>query len=308
MMEKSERMILEKLGIVVLNYNNFEVTIECLEYILKQSVKVPIVIVDNGSSNNSAQILSKQFMNSSNVYIVQSKVNVGFSRGNNIGIKFLRDKNCVNILVLNSDVFLKDSNYISSLSKYTLPSDVAVVGTAILDKKGMNQNPTSGNTRTLHLYLLLLNLWRLKLGLSSFGIFSKMKEKIYNSSKPNNEQKNSKFSTQILDNSHYLHGSSFILTEEFFKNFEGLYNRTFLYFEEPILHIGIKKAGLKMFYISELSVLHLEDQSSKTTFQQHSKKWINYSIHGVKELIYVKIIPLNLLKSFMRVEKNEPIN
>ncbi|MBZ6003060.1 glycosyltransferase family 2 protein [Leuconostoc gelidum subsp. aenigmaticum] len=301
-------MILEKIGIVVLNYNNYEVTVECLKYILKQSVKVPIVIVDNGSSNNSAQILLEQFMNTSNVYIVQSSVNVGFSRGNNIGIKFLRDLNCVNILVLNSDVFLKDSNYISNLTKYKLPNDVAVVGTAILDKKGINQNPTSGNTRNLHLYLLLLNLWRLKLGVSSFGLFSKMKKKIYHPSRPKLETKNSKFPTQILDNSHYLHGSSFVLTEKFFKNFEGLYNKTFLYFEEPILHIGIKKAGLKMFYISELSVLHLEDQSSNTTFQQHSKKWINYSIHGVKELIYVKGIPLNLLKSFMKVEKNEPIN
>ncbi|MBZ5957457.1 glycosyltransferase family 2 protein [Leuconostoc gelidum subsp. gasicomitatum] len=301
-------MILEKIGIVVLNYNNYEVTIECLKYISKQSVKVPIVIVDNGSSNNSAQILLKQFMNTSNVYVVKSRVNVGFSRGNNIGIKFLRDLKCVNILVLNSDVFLKDSNYISNLTKYVLPNDVAVVGTAILDKKGINQNPTSGNIRTLHLYLLLLNLWRLKLGISSFGLFSKMKKKIYHPSRPQLETKDSKFPTQILDNSHYLHGSSFVLTEEFFKNFEGLYNKTFLYFEEPILHIGIKKAGLKMFYISELSVLHLEDQSSNTSFQQHSKRWINYSIHGVKELIYVKGIPLNLLKSFMKVEKHEPIN
>lgn len=301
-------MNLENIGIVVLNYNNYEVTIECLKYVLIQSVKVPVVIVDNGSSNNSVEILTREFVDVPNVHIIQSKVNVGFSRGNNIGIQFLRSKNCDNILLLNSDVFLEDPNYLSKLSKYNLLNDVAVVGTAILDRNGNNQNPTSGNNQALHLYFLLFNLWRLKLGFTSSGMFSKIKQRLFPSKLTTSEIKNVEFSTQILDDSHYLHGSALILTQEFFKHFDGLYNKTFLYFEEPILSVGIKKAGLKMFYINELKVLHLEDQSSNTTFKQQSKEWIDYSIHGVKELLFVKKIPLTLLKTFMKVEKNEPIN
>lgn len=301
-------MKLENIGIVVLNYNNYEVTIECLKYILIQSVRVPVVIVDNGSSNNSVEILTREFVDVPNVDIIQSKVNVGFSRGNNIGIQFLRSKNYNNILLLNSDVFLEDPNYISKLSTYTLLNDVSVVGTAIIDKNGNNQNPTSGNNQALYLYFLLFNLWRLKLGFTSSGMFSKIKQRILPSKSTTSEIKNVEFSTHILDDSHYLHGSALILTQEFFKHFDGLYNKTFLYFEEPILSAVIKKAGLKMFYINELKVLHLEDQSSNTTFKQHSKEWIDYSIHGVKELLFVKRIPLNLLKTFMKVEKNEPIN
>lgn len=301
-------MKLENIGIVVLNYNNYEVTIECLKYILIQSVRVPVVIVDNGSSNNSVEILTREFVDVPNVDIIQSKVNVGFSRGNNIGIQFLRSKNYNNILLLNSDVFLEDPNYISKLSTYTLLNDVSVVGTAIIDKNGNNQNPTSGNNQALYLYFLLFNLWRLKLGFTSSGMFSKIKQRILPSKSTTSEIKNVEFSTHILDDSHYLHGSALILTQEFFKHFDGLYNKTFLYFEEPILSVVIKKAGLKMFYINELKVLHLEDQSSNTTFKLHSKEWIDYSIHGVKELLFVKRIPLNLLKTFMKVEKNEPIN
>lgn len=295
-------MKLEKMGIVVLNYNNYQVTIDCVEYILKQTIEVPIVVVDNGSKNDSLEILTKRFSNKKQVFVCSSEENIGFSRGNNIGIKFLRDLKCENILLINSDVFLKDKEFISSLEKIQIPDNVGVVGTAIFNQMGTNQNPASGKNGYINLYILLLNLLRLKMGISSHGIFSSVRKKIVvKTSVASTDIEKKKISNQILDSQHYLHGSAFILTSKFFENFDGLYNRTFLYFEEPILSVAVRKAGLQIFYIDELSVSHLEDQSSNAIGKSNSKAWVNYSIHGIREFIRVKRMPLNVLKSYMKV-------
>lgn len=296
------------MGVVVLNYNNYTVTINCLNYILEQSLQIPVVIVDNGSTNNSVKILSKKFKDTPNIYILPSKSNIGFARGNNLGITFLKSKKCETIMLLNSDVFLTNPDFISNLSKYVVPDNIAVVGTEILDRNGKNQNPIAADNKTLHLYLLLINLWRLKLGISSFGFFSKVYKKFRKPVQFSHQIKAETVPTQILSDNQYLHGAALILTQAFFENFGGLYNKTFLYFEEPILDIGIKKAGLRMLYISELSVMHLEDQSSNTSFKQHSQQWFNYSIQGLKEFIHVKKLSLDSLKLFMKEEKDEPID
>ena len=55
-------MEMRKIGVVVLNYNNFEDTLICIESILAQmSVDVKLVVVDNGSTNNSFEIIKKAF-------------------------------------------------------------------------------------------------------------------------------------------------------------------------------------------------------------------------------------------------------
>ena len=53
------RGIMEKIGVVVLNYKNYNETINCVNSLLGQSnVDLEIVIVENGSNNDSEKVLN----------------------------------------------------------------------------------------------------------------------------------------------------------------------------------------------------------------------------------------------------------
>ena len=66
-----------------------------------------------------------------------------------------------------------------------------------------------------------------------------------------------------------LHGSAIFLTENYLNQMDGLFGGTFLYYEEVILSITFKKAGLTMLYYPEISIYHKEDQSSLQSFQNN---------------------------------------
>ena len=97
-------------SVIILSYNTKDITVRCLEKLkiakeysekrLKNSVEV--IVLDNASSDGSAQIIKTDFPW---VKLVASKENLGFSRGNNIAME--ESKNPF-ILLLNSDVYVEE--------------------------------------------------------------------------------------------------------------------------------------------------------------------------------------------------------
>ena len=89
-----------EVGVVVLNYNNYGETIKCVNSILTQKqISVHVVVVDNGSQNQSYNELYHTFINIENVDVLRSLENLGYAQGNNIGIKHLREKGFEDIFV-----------------------------------------------------------------------------------------------------------------------------------------------------------------------------------------------------------------
>lgn len=61
---------MKKVGVVVLNYKNYEETIKCVLSILKQNkILLKIVIVDNGSNNESVGKLTDAFENNNTINV-----------------------------------------------------------------------------------------------------------------------------------------------------------------------------------------------------------------------------------------------
>jgi GT2 family glycosyltransferase len=118
--------------IVIINWENFKETIECLDSLKKISYQnYRIVIVDNGSKNDSVQILRKNYPQYT---LIQSKKNLGFAGGNNLGIKYALKQNAQYILLLNNDVVVKD-NFLEPLIEFAeKDSMIGVVQPKILKK------------------------------------------------------------------------------------------------------------------------------------------------------------------------------
>ena len=91
-----------KIYIVIINWNGYVDTYECVESLQKISYKnFEIVIVDNGSDTKDVLKLEDKF---EKVIVISNNNNLGFSGGNNIGINYALKQNSDFILLLNNDM------------------------------------------------------------------------------------------------------------------------------------------------------------------------------------------------------------
>lgn len=89
--------------IVILNWENYDDTRLCLGSLMDINyVNKRVVLVDNGSSDNSSLKLKKEFPD---IDFLRNTENLGFARGCNVGIReALTGKNCGYVLLLNNDM------------------------------------------------------------------------------------------------------------------------------------------------------------------------------------------------------------
>lgn len=77
-----------KVSIIILNWNQPEFTVNCVKSVLKQTYKdFEILLVDNGSEDDSLEILRKEFENSCRIRILETGRNLGYAGGNNFGVR-----------------------------------------------------------------------------------------------------------------------------------------------------------------------------------------------------------------------------
>jgi GT2 family glycosyltransferase len=86
-------------SVIILNWNGKELLRDCLSSLKQQSYReFEVIVVDNGSTDGSADLIRSEY--SDFVELVCSKINLGFGRGNNIGVKHSSGKY---VLLLNND-------------------------------------------------------------------------------------------------------------------------------------------------------------------------------------------------------------
>lgn len=253
------------IGIVILNFLAYQDTIECIDSIKNQSYQTyEIVIVDNDSQNSSYEILQKKYSHESNISIIKAAKNLGFAKGNNLGIAILKEMGIYNILVINGDTLLTQSDYLEKLSVLKLNNQIAMVGTKIMSKDGINQNTQPVDlikkadiSRSKVETFLIRCLYALKVN----GLMLKIKKKFQSANEVAlNEEVNE---PRILNpEKEKLHGAAIYFTESYLKNYIGFYPETFLYFEEEFLALICRQLDFKQLYIEELSIYHKEDASS----------------------------------------------
>ena len=123
---RSQNKLNNKVGIVILNWNNFEDTKECLDSILNQSHRnFEVVVIDGGSTNNSTKIIQEKYPHFHYIY---SERDSGYSGGNNIGISYFMQKKVEFILSMNNDVMLDKRCLQELLSEIQSNTQAGIVG------------------------------------------------------------------------------------------------------------------------------------------------------------------------------------
>lgn len=114
---------------VIVNWNGKDDTIvalSSLQKVRKEGVKLTIIVVDNGSTNDSVSAIKKAHPW---VTMVETGKNLGFTGGNNAGIKKAMDAGADLIWLLNNDTIV-EAGVLSFVSAFDDPT-VGVVGSKI---------------------------------------------------------------------------------------------------------------------------------------------------------------------------------
>lgn len=128
-----------KIFVVILNWNRLDLTEKCINSLLKThstGKNISIVVVDNASTDNSVEKIKKKFPK---INILVNRKNLGWSGGNNVGIRYALKKGADIVILINNDTVFIQRNFLAKLVKnFNINPSVGVVGPKILSfrKKG----------------------------------------------------------------------------------------------------------------------------------------------------------------------------
>ena len=120
-----------KVSIITLNWNGLEDTTECLESLKKVTYpNYEVIVVDNGSEGNDAQVLKEKF--SDYIQLIQNDKNYGCGEGFNTGIRYvLANSQPKYILIVNNDGVV-DANFLDELVRVAEGDErIGIVGPKI---------------------------------------------------------------------------------------------------------------------------------------------------------------------------------
>jgi GT2 family glycosyltransferase len=111
-------------AVVVLNWNNAEDTLECLTSLRQSTSPLDVIVVDNGSTDGSAETIDASGLADT---LIRTGANLGYSGGNNIGLRHAIDRGNDFVCVLNNDTLAEPETF-ANLREHLKdrPADIAV--------------------------------------------------------------------------------------------------------------------------------------------------------------------------------------
>ncbi|HQU32446.1 MAG: glycosyltransferase family 2 protein [Planctomycetia bacterium] len=228
-----------KVSVILVNYNSAVLLRQCLKSVYEQTkgISFEVIVVDNASSDDSRQIVHSEFPD---VKLIESPVNLGFSRGNNLGASVAKGKY---LLFLNADTILVE-NSITLLADFLDEHPVVgAVGPKILFEDRHFQ----------------LSAGRLP------GLAVEFIDKIVHFF----ARRWRKVVCPILDHwygntktSGWLTGACLMVRHNAFLQTRGFDENIFMYFEDKDLCKRINSSGWQIIYYPQTSIIHILAGSS----------------------------------------------
>ncbi|MEN6618403.1 MAG: glycosyltransferase family 2 protein [Rikenellaceae bacterium] len=220
-----------EISFVVVNYNGIKHTRELLVSIEEHLSEISheVIVVDNGSVNNESLPLAKEFPKA---IVIRSKSNLGFSGGNNLGIKTSSGRY---VMLINNDTLIRD-NSVSELVKM-LDSDPFI---GAVSPKIHFMNPPD----TIQ-FAGFTELTRITLRNRAIGY---------------NEPDRGQYDTPAETAS--THGAAMMVRREVIERIGYMPEIYFLYYEELDWCAKMRECGYRLMYQPATLIIHKESQST----------------------------------------------
>ena len=140
---------MNRLAIIVLNWNGSDDAIECIESLTKQTLKPTIIIVDNNSSDDSVSVFEKYISlhKKEDIILIKNPANLGFAGGINTGLAYAKEHNFEYIGVLNPDA-IADKEWCQALVDELSSHPKCGITTGILQRRNSKTLDTTGDFYT----------------------------------------------------------------------------------------------------------------------------------------------------------------
>lgn len=269
---------MKDIGIVIVTFNSETYISNCIQSIVKSDNFKnigTIIIVDNNSSDNTLNIIRKDFPG---VSLITNESNFGYAKAVNIGMAQLNEKFC---LICNPDIELQKNSLSVLLNIINSDNSIGVVGGQQVYENNTWQR-SFGNMPGLKDSLQnLLFITTLK-NLSNKLIYKHFKaRKIYHS--PG-----------------YIDGAAILVRNEIFKKLNGFNEEYFFYCEEADYQFRLKSINKKVIYTSEAKLMHIRGGSS-TKIYSKILFFQNLLVKG--KILFTSLNrPKNHLLSFIYIE------
>jgi GT2 family glycosyltransferase len=236
-----------KLAIITINYNGLADTIDLLESLKKAKkepyLNVQVYVIDNGSSDDSIDVLSRRFPE---IRLIQSPTNLGFSAGNNLGIKVALKEKADWIMLINNDTLIDKSLFKNIYKSPLQDKKVGVLGGLIYFAKGFEFKKKYKKED------LGKVIWFAGGKLDWNNIYGSH----YLVDKVDNEDSKEAYSTDFIT-------GAFLLTRFDVLKKTGIFDEDyFMYLEDVDLCYRIQKKGFKTLLDPSLKIWHKVAQSS----------------------------------------------
>lgn len=219
--------------IILVNYNGYIDTIDCVESLRKiKYLNYKILIIDNASTNDSLNYIKQSL---ADCIIIESKQNLGFAGGNNIGIKYALENGADYVLLLNNDTIVENDFLDKLVEVAQKDNNIGVVGGKIY----YHSNPKK--------------IWY------SGGKINKFT----GSTKHLGVDETDKGQYDNLTYTEYVTGCMMLVSRKAIEKAGMMDEKYFLYYEETDWNIKIKNAGFKIIYTPYSKIYHKVSSSTQ---------------------------------------------
>ena len=215
-------------SIITVNYNGFKDTCELIDSITFTD-GMEMIVVDNGSIENEAIIISKRYPQ---VKTIRSDKNLGFAGGNNLGIEAAKSKY---LFLINNDTIFKDFNIQPLIDRLESSPTIGLVCPKIRFAWGDNPIQFAGYTP-----LSKITVRNQALG---YG-------------------EEDKGQHDIPHPTPYAHGAAMLIKREAIEKVGLMPECYFLYYEEFDWSMMFARAGYEIWYEPACTIYHKESQST----------------------------------------------
>jgi GT2 family glycosyltransferase len=227
------------LSIIIVNWNVKDYLRQCLESIAAAvgNLAYEVIVVDNASTDGSVEMLRREFPW---VTLIANRENVGFARGNNLGI----ERSCGDYLALvNPDVVLGPGSLKGLVRFLHARPDAGVVGPKILQPDGTicaydSEFPSPASAlEAVPVLARLVASWQRR------HLFKVQPQYV----------------PSCCDS---VHGCCMVFRRDALEAINGIPATTFMYGEELLIGQRLKKLGYEVWYDPLSEVVHYGDAST----------------------------------------------
>jgi GT2 family glycosyltransferase len=217
-------------AIVVINWNNSQDTLTCIESLQRLNYNnYHVLLLDNGSDDDSLVVLSEATKGLTDFTLLETGENLGFSGGVNFGIVEAEKLQAEYIWLLNNDTEVASDCLDRLIQAMNANPDVAIAGSKIFlaDRKDV--------------------IWH------AGATFSKYTGQPQHLGLGANDNDLDYAVDKLVD---YVTGCSLVLRQNLIAKIGVMDDRFYLYYEEADLCYRARELGFKILYVSESKLWH----------------------------------------------------